>query len=164
MDVNFIQIKMSAFGDYIFLIIIVIASIVQAIVQKNKKEEAEKAERRKSVEKELEDNEEPEEYSSGEGTGGSIFENMEKMVIPELLNEEKQPQVKEIVDSKNWENIEESINQKYKMFKGENKEIPKIQPETKSPQPKGKINLKIFGNFNLKKAVIYSEVLNRKYF
>lgn len=164
MDVNFIILKMSAIGDYIFLIIIVVASIVQAIMQKNKKEEAQKAERRKQVDRELNDEEPLEEYPMEHEEGGSIFDRMEKMLMPELPLEEVKPKVQKTIASKKEEDAAKYDIQNYKMFEGENAEPPKIEPDKKSVQPKKIIKPRLQHTFDLKKAVIYSEVLNRKYF
>ncbi len=164
MDLNFIQYEMNAFGDYIFLIIIVVASIVQAIVQKNKKEEAAKAERRKSVERELQEEDYPEEFPRQEESGGTFFEQMERMLMPELPTEEKQPELQPEVPKKKEEIVRESSIQNYKMFEGEVHEFQKNLSGTKSQQTKEPIKPRVSRMFNLKKAVIYSEVLNRKYF
>ena len=164
MDVIFIQLEMSAFGDYIFLIIIVVASIIQAIVQKNKKEEAQKAERRKQIDRELEDEEPSEEYPVEREEGGSIFDRMEKMLMPELPSEEIKPKVQKTVASKKEEDAAKYDIQNYKMFEAKNAELPRIEANVKSTQPTKQIKPRISSTFNLKKAVIYSEVLNRKYF
>jgi FtsZ-interacting cell division protein ZipA len=164
MDVNFILLKMNAFGDYIFLIIIVVASIIQAIVQKNKKEEIQKAERRKQIDRELAEDEPAEEYPMEQEEGGSIFDRMEKMLMPEPYVEEVKPKVQKTVASKKEEDALKYDIQNYKMFEGENAEPPKIEPEKKSVQTGKIIKTRLSRTFDLKKAVIYSEVLNRKYF
>lgn len=164
MDVNFIQLTMSAFGDYIFLIIIVVASIIQAIVQKNKKEEIQKAERRKQIDRELEEDEPVEGYPMEQEEGGSLFDRMEKMLLPEPYVEEVKPEVQKTIASKKEEDALKYDIQNYKMFVGENVESPKTEPEKKIVQPGKIVKPRLSRTFNLKKAVIYSEVLNRKYF
>lgn len=164
MDLNFIQLKMNAFGDYIFLIIIVVASIIQAIVQKNKKEEIQKAERRKQIDRELEEGEPVEGYPMEQEEGGSIFDRMEKMLLPEPYVEEIKPKIHKTVASKKEEEAGKYDIQNYKMFEGENAGPPKTEPEKKSVQRGKMIKPGLSRTFDLKKAVIYSEVLNRKYF
>lgn len=164
MDVNFILIKMNAFGDYIFLIVIVVASIVQAFVQKNKKEEAQKAERRRQIDRELEGEDSSEAYPMETEEGGSIFDRMEKMLMPELPPEEVKPIVQQTVASKKKEDSLKYDIQNYKMYEGENAEPPKIKSEINPAQSKKEAPKRLSRAFDLKKAVIYSEVLNRKYF
>jgi hypothetical protein len=153
--------KLNAFGDYIFLIILAAASIIQAVIQKNKKEEAQKAERRRKVERELD---ETGEFQSREEEGGSVFDRMEEEWLPDIPKEEPKPVFQQTVRSKIAEKSKQFDIQNYKMFEGENMESPEIQRGTKLISSKSEFKQRFTKTFNLKKAVIYSEVLNRKYF
>ena len=178
MDLIFIQYQYSAIGDYIFLILIVLASIAQAFSQKKKKDEA-KAQRQRSLNRELDetDDEYERQEDSYDQPAGSFLDQMEKMFNPDLPEDEFKPVEKNVITEKKSD-IQEKKEQLAKMQKSlssyiseeEHKaEIEKEHPgkplvqQTKEIKPI-KIRQRIREGFDLKKAVIYSEVLNRKYF
>ena len=178
MELSFYQYQQGAVGDYIFLILIVLASIAQAFSQRKKKVE-EQAQRHRRLEKELEETDEAYErqYEEKEQPAGSFFDQMEKMFDPDLPEDEPEPVRKSIIIEKksDIESKKEELKKmqtslsSYITDEEHNAEIQKEYPG-KSPMLPTKeiesleVRKRIREGFNLKKAVIYSEVLNRKYF
>jgi len=178
MELSFYQFQQGAVGDYIFLILIVLASIAQAFSQKKKKDE-EKANRQRRLDRELEETDEEYErqYEEKNQPDGSFFDQVEKMLNPDLPEYEPEPVKKSVILEKKSD-IEEKKDKlkqmqtslsSYITDEEHNAEIQKEYPG-KPPiqQPNEiksvKVRTGIRKGFNLKEAVIYSEVLNRKFF
>ena len=173
MYLDSIHYQSAAIGDYIFLIIIVLASIIQAISQNRKKAEILKAEQQKTrgkarQEEEYED-ENPHEQRQEESPFGSFFDEIEKVFIPELPGEEqsgsqnnlpeKETGNQQPVNTTLHSNItEEELNLE---LQKDYSALDKTQQE-KEVKPIVRKRFLTAG-FDLKRAVIYSEILNRKY-
>jgi len=167
------HIQYAAIGDYIFLIIIVLASIIQAISQNKKKAEIARAGQQKAKgqawQEEDYQEDKPQEQPQEDSPFGSFFDEIEKVFIPELPGEEQSnnqnnfPE-KETVNQQSvnpalHSNItEEELN---KEMQKDHSALAKSQ-QVKEERPVIKKRF-IRAGFDLKKAVIYSEILNRKY-
>lgn len=162
------EINTAGVGDYIFLILVVVVSIVQAINKQRKKERM----------KQMQDNEENNNWEEPkrqrqpynpmdeqhEDPFGTIFDRVEELFDPvQYPSYEPEPQM-------------ESANQMAQPEIDENrvKEILKKSQETKMPgdiaapsiyhkEKKEPLKKSIRRDFDPRKAVIYSEIINRKY-
>ena len=170
MSVVTLQYQSAAIGDYIFLIIVVLASIIQAISKNRKKAELEKADRDDAGNEAWQDEDNQDrprrEPPKNESPFGSFFDEVEKMIIPEMPKEEPSmdkgyfPETKmKSANATLHSNItEEELN---KELEKDNSSLNKKQPVVEKNPVKIKRSLR--EGFSLKKAVIYSEILNRKY-
>lgn len=168
MYLDSIYYQFAGIGDYIFLIIIVIVVIIQAISQSRKKEELAKAEQQKTRKAAWDDEEtlmeEAREEPRDNSPFGSFFDEIEKVFVPELPHEEQsmnqddeghkqlEPPVLSSIIS------EEELNGE---LQKDHSALNKNQP-VKEEKPVARKGILVTG-FSLKKAVIYSEILNRKY-
>jgi hypothetical protein len=163
----------AAIGDYIFLIIIILASIIQAISQNRKKTEMAKAIQQKTRTDAWQDEEiqqdAHQEATQEESPLGSFFDEIEKVFIPEMPGNEQSR-------SQNSTPDQEIVNQQAdrpalhsNITEGElQKELQKdysaIDKNQVPKEVKPVIGRRILAaGFDLKKAIIYSEILNRKY-
>ncbi len=172
MNVNSIMVQFASVGDYLFLIMIVIASIIQAIAQNKKKKALEELTR---VPKEQKPGQFADmmEKSSEKMTGyekplDNIFDSIERILVPELADEKyiwgedySQKQEEEVKPSGP---ISDFITSEGKTISS----IAEREAERISAEPimhKRTISYKsgIRADFSLKKAVVYSEILNKKY-
>jgi hypothetical protein len=163
----------AAIGDYIFLIVIILASIIQAISQNRKKAEIAKAEQQKTREKAWQDEEIQEdkhqEMTQEESPLGSFFDEMEKVFIPELPDNEQSGGGNGVPDQEivNQQADNPALNSNIteaelqKELHKDYSVIDKIQ-QSKEANPVVRKRILAAG-FDLKKAIIYSEILNRKY-
>ena len=154
-------------GDFLFLILIFLAVIIQAISQSRKKSELAKTIQEKERSKAGEDNywdDESDEQPQENSHSGSFFDELEKVFVHEMPqeslsmsydneeNEQSEPEVHSPIIS------EEELNQELQ----KNHSALNINQTVKEEKPiLRKRNFK--KGFCLKKAVIYSEILNRKY-
>jgi len=172
MDINSIIFQQADFGDYIFLILVVVASIIQAFTQNKKKKDFQK----QSQQRMGQENgpaadafdRTPETMKGYETPLDNIFDSVERTLIPELEDG------KHTWGDDYAEFEEESDNTKDATFVSKSSVEPVIVPVAeKLPVPRSQktatdipaISYKsgIRNGFSLKKAVIYSEILNRKY-
>lgn len=168
-----IHYQFAATGDYIFPIIIILAAIFQAFSQNKKKAEIVKANRQKTMgevwqDEEYQDDSPPQKPRSS-SPFGSFFEQIETMLDPDLSKETQSgddshsPQ-REVVKPAVSSNVMHSNITEDEL----NKEMQKDHSSLNKNQPVKekntvKIRRSIRAGFDMKKAVIYSEILNRKY-
>ncbi len=167
MNLDSIYYQNAGIGDFLFIILIFLAVIIQLISQSRKKSELAKAIREKESREEVEDDywdNEPSGQSQDNSPSGSFFDGLEKVFVPEMphesptmnydIEENKQPEpdIHNPVTSEvelNWELQKDhsalNMNQTVKVEK------PILRKRNYKKE------------FCLKRAVIYSEILNRKY-
>ena len=172
MDINTILIQQAAIGDYLFLIIVVVASIIQAIVQNNKKKALQEL-----PEDEMAQNDDqtadvfdriPETMAGYETPVDNIFDPFGRSPVsePDLAKYNWADDYAEDVTAKKEEEAvaESSIMSEEKSYQNtDNKFKISIPPKSVTTIPIVRYRSGIRAGFNLKKAVIYSEILNRKY-
>lgn len=161
------QINTAGFGDYIFIILIILATIAQAVAQQRKKERL----------KQLEQNEGPDEWQQKprpnrqrevynpmdekhEEPSGTFFDRMEEIFDPiQYSPSEPEPSYYEEELEKEQEKVEEILK------KNEATPMPGDVTTQSVYHRKKKTSLKknIRHDFDARKAVIYSEILKRKY-
>lgn len=172
MNISSVLFQTAAIGDYLFLILVVLASIIQAIAQNNKKKVLLEQEQRRIVQNESQVSEvigqKPETMSGYDTPVKNIFNSIQKVLIPEFEEEQynwgddyaeavtAEKNVKEAAESS--DNSEEKLNpdvaEKHTVLFPQKSvtDIPAISRKSL-----------IRDGFSLRKAVIYSEILNRKY-
>lgn len=168
MNINSIIFQHAAIGDYVFLIMIVLASIVQAIMQNKKKKNMEEIAGRKTDNTGTQSADmmerKPERMSGYDKPAENILESIQKMLAPELEFEDHDwgedyaidNEEKEVV--RNSDNTEEQLVQKI-----EERHAVLFPAEPVIKTPAITYRSKIREGFSLRKAVVYSEILNRKY-
>lgn len=160
------EINTAGFGDYIFLVLVIVATVVQAIAQQRKKE---RMKRMGSENGEQNGWDEPrrqrEVYNPmDEQRGepfGTLFDRMEEMFDPVQYPSAPEPepsyynQEPEVVQKKTWEPIKKS----------EPSKMPGdiTTPSVYHKEKKEQIRKSIRRDFDPRKAIIYSEIINRKY-
>jgi hypothetical protein len=172
MNVNSILVQYASVGDYLFLIMIVLASIIQSIAQNRKKKALEKLTQDQAQQKpgELADIMEtrPEKMTGYERPLDNIFDSIERILVPELANEKyiwsEDYSVKQAEVVTPSEPISDFVTTEGKTISS----IAEREAERISAEPLVQKNIvsyksRIRADFSLKKAVIYSEILNKKY-
>jgi len=171
MNINSIIFQSAAIGDYLFLIMIVVASIVQAITQNKKKKVLQEMTQKKDFQTSTLTPEVletiPEKMKGYDSPIDSIFDSIQKMLVPEFEEEKHtwgddypEPKAAKIID-----NADKSLNDPEAKLMRDNEErhmeliTSKPVTEMKAIRYKSRIR----EGFNLRKAVVYSEILNRKY-
>jgi hypothetical protein len=172
MSVNSVIFQYASVGDYIFLITIVVASIIQAIAQNKKKkslqEMAQKNDRESDRQYEDLTEKTTETTVSSDRPFDTIFDSFERILIPEIdqanynwgddYAEAVTVEINE-TDSNESKNIaEEKYMPVYEVQNGVS-----IPSHPSVYYPKLSYRSKIRAEFTLKKAVVFSEILNRKY-
>lgn len=172
MSVNSVIFLYASIGDYLFLIMIVVASIIQAISQNKKKkamQELAKNEAGKgNNQTDFLPGKRPEILTDSDGPFDNIFDSIDKMIITE-------PEVKKHIWGDDYPETVKEQNKEVEVDDNSNmakeraiRSFAEKQSELIPSQPV-KLNLnvryktRIREGFSMKKAVIYSEILNRKY-
>jgi hypothetical protein len=166
------NIQTADIGDYIFLILVVAASLIQAFSQNRKKAMMKKDDEMKPRSPHPFDNMEEFDQparpqSSKESPFGSFFDQLD-----DILGEEGTPTVvvnkpKPVV--KKEPNPAEEMAARYAaLHLAENEKMAKegqhaIDTNILTHEPKPLLARKIREKINMRQAVIYSEILNRKY-
>ena len=173
MCLDSIQYHYAAAGDYIFLIIIVLASIIQAYTQNKKKAEMKRAVLPDDIyndeQAEGDQNDLPRKLPRNDSPFGSFLDQMEKMLVPDISEREQSRDDNDIPEKKAVNRVGGSITRPSNITEDElNKEMQKNYSALDSYQPLKDSNpvkpkRRFREGFNMKKAVIYSEILNRKY-
>ena len=172
MSINSILIQSAAIGDYLFMILIVAASIIQAISQNKKKKALSEITQEKEGQIDSSTPEvigsKPETMKGYESPGDSIFDSIQKMLIPSFEEEkhvwgddypeagEDEKIIKAPVDLS--KNTEEEL-----MHDIEERHVELITAKPVNEIQAIRYKSKIRDGFSLRKAVVYSEILNRKY-
>jgi hypothetical protein len=171
MNINFVIFHTASIGDYFFLAMIVLASIIQSIAQNKKKKALQQSAQNENMEIQTQSadivEKKPEMKRSYDRPLDNIFDSIERMLIPEVeaatytWSDDYSESVTEN------ENIKETAE--ISTIKRENL-IQTITDKEKETAPPESVNSnsvhyksRIREGFSLKKAVIYSEILNRKY-
>ncbi len=173
MSINSIIFQYASIGDYLFLILIVVASIIQSISQNRKKKALQEMTQNKntqgntSIPDVLEAK--PETMKGYGSPIDNIFDSIERILVPEVEDgkhvwgdDYTEPAAeKEIVKKTTDQN---PVNAEEKLMR----EIDERHNELITPKPATNIpavryKSRIREGFNLREAVIYSEILNRKY-
>jgi hypothetical protein len=162
----------AAIGDILFLVLIVVASIVQSVVQNKKK---------KAMEAMAPDDEDEQTDPStptvrrtfnpapaAERPLDNIFDSIERLLIPEVDaskyswgdNNAEAVQVSK-GETEHYGDIDADAKQFIPENEGRRVEPAPMEPLT--DYPKVSYKSKIREGFSVKKSVIYSEILNRKY-
>jgi hypothetical protein len=172
MSINSVIFHYASVGDYIFLIAIVVASIIQSIAQNKKKKAleaiAQKNDRESDRQYEDLTEETTENTASSDRPLDTIFDSFERILIPEIdqANYNWGDDYAEAVTvEKNENDSNEAINipeEKYMPVYEVQKVMP-IPSQSSVYYPKVSYRSKIRAEFTLKKAVVFSEILNRKY-
>ena len=173
MNLNSIIFQYAAIGDYLFLILIVVASIIQTISQNKKKKALQEVAQKKKEQNNSQTTDvmerRPETMTGYDTPIDNIFDSIEKMLVPELEDgkhiwgddyretETENKNAKEVVGSSN--NKEEKLNQN---IEGKHTELIPHKSVT-GGIPTVSYKSSIREGFSLRKAVVYSEILNRKY-
>ncbi|GET32404.1 hypothetical protein PbJCM13498_12670 [Prolixibacter bellariivorans] len=162
------EINTAGFGDYIFLILVIVASVVQAIVQQRKKQRL----------KQMEDNgeqynhEEPkrqrEVYNpmdeQREDPFGTLFDHMEEMFDPvQYPSNEPEPQMEPSYDTGKPEIDQKKVEEILKKAQATKMPGDITAPSVYHKEKKDSLRKNIRRDFDPRKAVIYSEIINRKY-
>lgn len=172
MSINSIIFQSAAIGDYLFLIMIVVASIIQSISQNRKKKALQEMTQKKNTQGNTSMPDvleaEPETMKGYDSPVGNIFESIQKMLIPEFEEE------KHVLDDDFPVTVAEKkiiketdqtpVNAEEKLMREideRHKELVTPKPVTDIPAISRKTRMR--EGFNLRKAVVYSEILNRKY-
>jgi len=156
-NISVILIQYSGYEDFIFLILIILATAAQAYAQYRKKEMM----RKRGEELDGEDavpagEEEP--YSP-------IFRKIREAMEDEFFEVEKpsvEAKKEPVIKAPEKVKVEEIIKTEKVIPKGGAIKVEKVVGGRKSGKRSYKKLIK--DNFDLRKAVIYSEILNRKYF
>ena len=172
MNVNAIVFQYAAIGDYLFLILIVIASIIQAITQNKKKKELQEAAQKKNMQTDISVPEVLETRSETmkgyEAPVHDIFGSIEQFLVPEVEDEKYnwEDDLAEVktVEENRAEVLESTHQQAIKL----NSEIAAqntlpISQKTVTDITGVRYKSRIRDGFTLRRAVVYSEILNRKY-
>jgi hypothetical protein len=171
MNVNSVIFHYASIGDYLFLIMIVFASIIQAISQNKKKKAIQELSNNETAkgnsQTDYRPGERPGNMTGPKGPFDNIFDSADRMIItepdvekhiwgddyPETVKDKKKEEVTEILNTGN-ERVIQSLAEKQT-------ELIYSQPVTHNVNVRFKTRIR--DGFSLKKAVIYSEILNRKY-
>jgi len=173
MCLDFIQYHYAAVGDYIFLIIIVLASIIQAYNQNRKKAEMKRAVLPEEIvndeQAEGEQDDSPRKLPRNDSPFGSFLDQMEKMLVPDISEREQSGDENDIPEKKAVNRFGGSITRPSNITEDElNMEMQKNYTAFDTYKPSKELNpvkskRRFREGFNMKKAVIYAEILNRKY-
>lgn len=154
----------AGYEDFIFLILIILATAAQAYAQYRKKEMMKKG--RKDIDgKDIQREEEEEEYSPifrkfREAMGNEFFDEDEAKAGDYTITEKKKSIYRVEKDKTTVSAKVYAKPEKPSYVAGVNKGKMKV---AKIKSGKGSYKRSIKKNFNLRNAVIYSEILNRKY-
>jgi len=162
------EINTAGVGDYIFIILIIVVSIVQAINKQRKKERMKQTQDNGGNNSWEQPKRQREPYNpmdeKREDPFGTLFDRMEEMFDPvQYPSQEPEPEM----EMTNKVGQPEISNKKVE-------EIIKKSREAKMPgditatsvyhnEKKERLKNSIRRDFNPRKAVIYSEIINRKY-
>jgi len=172
MNVSAIIFQHAAIGDYLFLILIVVASIIQAIVQNKKKKELQETAQKKNTQTDTSVPEvletKTETMKGYEAPVHDIFDSIEQFLVPEVEDEKYNwdddfTAAKTAEEDKEVE-IERDQHQEKKLNAGiaHQNTLP-ISQKNVTDIPAIRYKSRIRDGFSLRKAVVYSEILNRKY-
>ncbi len=167
-----LKIQTAGVGDYIFLILIVVASLIQAFNQNRKKGKMQEEEEESPRKPHPFDDEEMEPFPQQprrESPYGPLFDQLDEILgeegVPSVVVEK--PKAKPLV--RREEKPVETMAAQYssmqmkemadQLKEGQRVVDPSQITPTAGTLPVGKIRSKI----NMRQAVIYSEILNRKY-
>jgi len=172
MDTNLIIFQQADFGDYIFLILVVVGSIIQAFTQ-NKKKKALQEQAQGGNSQNYDDSTDvmdsmPETMAGYDTPVGNRFDPIEREPIPEP-EDGKYVWDDDFAQTDEKENLamavaENSVNKEEAVTDN----IPEKYTALFPHEPVTNIRAtsyksRIREGFSLRKAVIYSEILNRKY-
>ena len=171
MVINSIIIQQAAIGDYLFLIMIAVASIIQAISQNKKKKALLKMTQKEDVQTHpsVADvlDKKPETMKGYDSPMDNIFDSIQKILVPEFEGEKHiwgddypEPTAAKKIDSAD----ESSGSSEAKLMR----QIEERHTESKTSKPVTenqtiRYRSRLRDGFSLKKAIVYSEILNRKY-
>ena len=171
MVINSIIIQQAAIGDYLFLIMIVVASIIQAISQNKKKKVFQEMTQKKDVETHpfVPDvlDKKPETLKGYDSPMDNIFDSIQKMLVPEFESDKHiwgddypEPAAEKKIDDadESFGSSEEKL-----MHEIEERHTELITPKPVTENQTIRYKSRLMDGFSLRKAVVYSEILNRKY-
>ena len=177
MNINSIIFQYAAVGDYLFLIMVVVASVIQMITQNKKKNALQKLVQKKKEQNNGQTTDvmerRPETMTGYDTPVDNIFDSIERILVPELedgqhvwgddypeTEYEKKNANDLAVNSNNSDvnNTEEKITRNV-----EGKQAELIPQKSLTDIPARRYRSGIRDGFSLRKAVVYSEILNRKY-
>jgi len=172
MNINSVLFQTAAIGDYLFLIMIVLASIIQAIAQNRKKKVLLEKEQRRIVQNKNQVYEvmgqKPEMMSGYDTVADNVFDHVDSFLFPEhkegqhiwgddypvTATAEKEPMV----------TLESTVSPDEKLSPDKTEKHPVLLPQKLAKEISAtSYKSGIRNGFSLRKAVIYSEILNRKY-
>lgn len=173
MSINSIIFQSAAIGDYLFLILIIVASIIQAITQNKKKKTLLELDRKKKEQlnnhtTDIIEKKRPETMTGYEPPAHNIFDSIERMLVPELEDEQYgwgDNYAEAVIEEKSSKEEVTSSNSSTEKLNTDTaeKQASLIPQKTVFDMAKISHKSRIREGFNLKKAVVYSEILNRKY-
>jgi hypothetical protein len=171
MNINSVLFQTAAFGDYIFLIMIVLASIIQAIAQNKKKKVLMEQDQERMVRSDNQAPEvmgqKPERMSGYDIPADNIFDAVGRMLTPEPEEKEHiwgDDYLETLTAEKNAKvPVESTTSSEEKLIPGITEKSTLLFPPKPVKVPASSYKSRIREGFSLKKAVIYSEILNRKY-
>lgn len=162
------EINTAGFGDYIFLILVIVASVVQAIVQQRKKQRLKQREDNGEQYKQEEPRRRREVYNpmdeQRKDPFGTLFDRMEDMFDPvQYPSNEPEPEMEPSYDVGKPEIGQKKVEEILK--KAQATKIPGdiTASSAYNKEKKGSLKKSIRRDFNPRKAIIYSEIINRKY-
>jgi len=171
MEFNSVIFQYASIGDYIFLIMIVVVSIIQAITQNKKKralmdqEQARPAQKNAQTFRDYE--KEPETMAGYETPLDNIFDSFERVLTPEIEDEKYgwgDDYAEEVKEEKPEKEVKSTKYQTEKLIAERVEKSPVLlTPKSTAELPVKSRKSAIREGFSLRKAVIYSEILNRKY-
>ncbi len=172
MNINSIIFQYAAIGDYLFLIMIVLASIIQAITQNRKKKALQEMTQKKNaptntlIPDVLETK--PETMKGYDTPIDNIFDSIQKMLIPEFEEEKHiwgddypEPTAEKKITKESDESLNITEEKLMREIEERHTELITQKPVTEIQAIRYKSRIR--EGFSLRKAVIYSEILNRKY-
>jgi len=172
MNINSIIFQQAAIGDYLFLILIVIASIIQAITQNKKKKELQETAQKENMRTDTSSPEvmvtKTETMKGYEAPVHDIFDSIEQFLVPEV-EDEKYNWDDDFTAAKTAEEnkeVEFESAQQHEMKLNADISAQNTLPISKTNVthiPAVRYKSRIRDGFSLRKAVVYSEILNRKY-
>ena len=172
MNVNSIMVQFASVGDYLFLIMIVVASIIQSISQNKKK---------KALQEPAQDPKEqrpgqfadmmeksPEKMTGYERPLDNIFDSIERILVPELADEKyvwgEDYSIKQAEEVKPSGPISDFVTTEGTTIPSiAEREAERITADPLVQKKTTGYKSRIRADFSLKKAVVYSEILNKKY-
>jgi hypothetical protein len=162
------EINTAGFGDYIFLILVIVASIVQAIVQQRKKQRLKQMEDNGEQYKQEEPRRRREVYNPMDEQRndpfGTLFDRMEDMFDPvQYPSNEPEPEMEPSYDVGKPEIDQKKVEEILKKAQATKMPGDITAPSVYHKEKKDSLKKSIRRDFDPRKAVIYSEIINRKY-